>query len=110
VRHIGHVVPLHRSYVDAVREVASSEQATLCDLAAEVRALPPDERAGLFRQDAIHLSGAGSRRVARMLFQCMDREGLLALVPEVGVEPTRLSAADFKSAASASSATPARAR
>jgi len=55
--------------------------AALCDLAAEIHALPKDERASLFRQDGIHFSAAGSRRAARMLFRCLERDGALALVP-----------------------------
>jgi len=80
-------VPLHRSYVEAVREVAAQEQTALCDLAAEIHALPKDERASLFRQDGIHFSAAGSRRAARMLFRCLERDGALALVPASAPAP-----------------------
>ena len=77
LRDLSELVPLHRSYVAAVREVAASEDADLCDPEAELKALPRGELEPLFRDDGIHLTAEGDRRLAEILYDCFDRQGIL---------------------------------
>jgi lysophospholipase L1-like esterase len=72
------LVPLHQSYVEAVREVASNlgDEARLCDLSARAEELPRERRKVLFTRDGIHLTDAGDEAVARWLFDCFERDGL----------------------------------
>ncbi|MEQ1896946.1 MAG: GDSL-type esterase/lipase family protein [Vicinamibacterales bacterium] len=73
------LVPLHQRYVQAVRDVAASEQAPLVDLEAEFARLPGPELDALFKMDGIHLTEAGDRRIARVLYErflAMDLIGL----------------------------------
>ncbi len=80
LRELSELVPLHESYVAAVREVAREEDAGLCDAAARFAALPRPEVEASFMADGIHFTAAGDRRLAAMLYDCFEREGLLELV------------------------------
>ncbi|HEX9736110.1 MAG TPA: GDSL-type esterase/lipase family protein [Thermoanaerobaculia bacterium] len=77
-RDLSEVVPLHRAYAEAVREVAASAGAALCDLERSFAALPRVELDAAMMADGIHLTEEGSRRLADVLFACLEREGLLA--------------------------------
>ena len=70
------LVPLHERYVEAVREVARSTSAPLCDLAAAVDDLRPAERGPLFLEDGIHFTPAGDRFLAERIAECFERFGL----------------------------------
>jgi lysophospholipase L1-like esterase len=71
------LVPLHRSYVAIVREVAAAERAVLCDLTAEFDEVPEEERGAYFWDDGIHLSWKGTRKVSELLYECFrQREEL----------------------------------
>jgi lysophospholipase L1-like esterase len=82
LRELSELVPLHQSYVAAVREVARAEDAALCDVAADFADLPRPEIERSFMADGIHLTAAGDRRLAAMLYDCLAREGWLELVTE----------------------------
>ncbi|MCP3962996.1 MAG: hypothetical protein GY719_34585 [bacterium] len=82
LRDVSELVPLHRGYVDAVRRVAAEEDAILCDAAARFDALPREEIESSFMKDGIHLTTEGDRRLAEMLYDCLEREGLLELVSQ----------------------------
>ena len=69
------LVPTHRRYVEAVREVARAEQAALVDLARSFDALPPAVRRSAFMEDGIHFNREGDRRVALMLLDAFERNG-----------------------------------
>lgn len=78
-RHLPDVtqlVPIHASYVEAVRKVAREEQALLCDLAAHFDTLPAEELNKLIMKDGVHFTRAGGRRVGRLLFECFRDNGL----------------------------------
>ena len=75
-------MPLHQSYVAAVREAAEEEGADLCDSAAELRDLPRPRAAELFRADGIHLTAAGDRWLAEVLYQCFEERGLWPMILE----------------------------
>ncbi len=80
LRDLSELVPLHRSYVAAVREVAAAEGADLCDPEAELGALPRGEVGRLFRADGIHLTAEGDRRLAEILYDCFERRGIWAQI------------------------------
>jgi lysophospholipase L1-like esterase len=71
------LVPLHRAYVDAVRDVARVHDVSLIDLYGEFRALPPDELDSFFNEDGIHLNEAGNARIAEIMYDHFMRHGLL---------------------------------
>lgn len=76
IQDLDTLVPVHEQYVEIVREVAAATATPLCDLAArpEFAGSAP----GSFQTDGIHLTDAGSRRVAQVLSECFEREPELA--------------------------------
>ena len=80
LRNTADLVPLHQSYVRAQRAVAERLGAPLCDLEEELSRLTYKERKKLFMGDGIHFKKAGDRRVAELLDQCFEREGLWPLL------------------------------
>jgi lysophospholipase L1-like esterase len=77
IEDLSRLVPLHRRYVEIVREVARDEGVLLCDLAARFEALPAAERAQSFAADGIHLTRIGDRRAAAWLFECFEASSAL---------------------------------
>lgn len=68
------LIPVHRAYAEAVRQVAAAEGAILCDLAAGFEEIPPEERSQrYFRRDGIHASREGDERIAELLDRCFQR-------------------------------------
>jgi len=85
LRDLQELVPLHRSYVEGVREVAAETGAPLCDLESLFAALPREELVASFISDGHHLSQKGDLRLASYLYDCLEREGLLEpLMPSAG--------------------------
>jgi len=87
LRNLEELVPLHQSYVAAVRRVAAEEGALLCDPAAIFAALPRAEVETLFMQDGIHLTAAGDHRLADVLFECFLAAGLFESTLRVARAP-----------------------
>jgi lysophospholipase L1-like esterase len=75
---IDRLVPLHRSYVEVVREVAHDHAVLLVDLHAEFQAMAPEERAAFFNDDGIHLTEAGNARIAEIMYDHFVRHALVA--------------------------------
>lgn len=74
------LVPLHQSYVAIVREIAGSEAAVLCDLAASFETLPSRQRREhLFLADGIHLAASGEQKIAEFLGECFEKDPELRL-------------------------------
>jgi len=72
VRSLSEVVPLHAAYVQATRDAAATAQAPVCDAAAAFAALPqPHDQ--YFKGDGIHLTGAGSAEMAKVVGACLMR-------------------------------------
>lgn len=71
------LVPLHRAYVDAVRDVARDRDVLLIDLHAEFQAMAPEERASFFNEDGIHLTETGNAKIAEIMYDHFVRYGLL---------------------------------
>lgn len=83
VEDLDELIPLHRRYVDTVREVAAASGAPLCDLAAAFDREPAsDRRRRYFLPDGIHLSDQGDRRMAFFLYRCFADQGLIDLLRE----------------------------
>ncbi|MGE5234682.1 MAG: SGNH/GDSL hydrolase family protein [Acidobacteriota bacterium] len=76
---ISQLLPLHRRYAQAVREVAASEHVPLCDLLEDFDRLPEEQRRASFGSDGIHFTNPGSARAGEMLYRCF------AAHPEVRV-------------------------
>lgn len=80
LKDLSKLVPLHRQYVDAVRDVAAQTQAPLCDLFADFEALDdPQLIKKYFNRDGIHLTkgpGEGYDKLAQFLVACFRRENL----------------------------------
>ena len=74
--NIEDLTPLHRRYVQAVREVAAAENATLVDLHREFDQLPRRDLESLFNEDGIHLRFAGNRKIAKLIDRRLDEAGL----------------------------------
>jgi lysophospholipase L1-like esterase len=69
LRDLSELVPLHRSYVAATREVATRTGAYLCDAFA---AFDPDpNRATYFKDDGIHLTPEGDQHLAELVAGCI---------------------------------------
>ncbi len=82
LRDLSELVPLHRSYAEAVREVAASEKVVLCDLERRFAELSSAESERTFRADGIHFTTEGERRVAESLYQCFETHGLLEILED----------------------------
>lgn len=76
LREAADLVPLHQSYVEAVRAVARETGAPLCDLARRFADLPRSERDRLFSSDGIHFTPAGDHYLAEQVFACFERDAL----------------------------------
>ena len=78
LNNLSDLVPLHESYVQAVRDVAAAENVDLLDLYGLFRALPAAEFAESFQGDGIHLTEPGDRRIARFLNDNLVETGLIS--------------------------------
>lgn len=75
------LIPLHTSYVEAVRDVAREEEAILCDAAAHFDAIPiVHRRAQYFYEDGVHLNPAGDRELTGVLDATFREHGLVELL------------------------------
>ncbi len=80
ISDLSKLVPTHQRYVDIVRKVAQERSVALCDAAREFQSLPKtDGQNGYFRADGIHLTEEGDKRLAEMLFDCLENNGLLEM-------------------------------
>ena len=77
LRELSDLVPLHQTYVAAVREVAAAEGVPLCDAAAHFASHDRETLEPLFFADGIHFTAAGDRVFGEVLFRCLERTGLL---------------------------------
>lgn len=70
LRRLDELVPLHRAYVEATREVAQETGALLCD-AAQTFDQAGALRGRYFRKDGIHLTEEGDQEMAKLLAGCI---------------------------------------
>lgn len=79
VKDLSQLVPLHRQYVDVVREVAAQASVPLCDLFDDFAQLPGPEQERCFSKDGIHLTkgpGGGYDKLAQFLVRCFKKQGI----------------------------------
>ena len=84
--HLEDLVPLHRRYVQVVREVAAAENAPLIDLYREFAQLPRRDLESLFKRDGIHLRAAGNRKIAELIDRRLNETGLYRQIIGVGAD------------------------
>jgi lysophospholipase L1-like esterase len=77
LKRLADLVPLHQTYVGAVRDVAREDGAVLCDLAQDFENLRPGPRHAFFLKDGIHFTRRGAKRAAAFLTDCLDSSGVL---------------------------------
>jgi len=77
LQDVSTLIPVHETYVRAVRDVAREEKADLVDLYRLFGDLPEETRRESFQTDGIHLTTAGSKRTARFLFDYFEQTGLI---------------------------------
>ncbi len=84
LREVDDLVPMHQSYVEAVRDVAAVEQVPLCDLEARFNALGQAKEEELFMEDGIHLNPEGDTQIAAFLDECLQEYDLWSLILQRG--------------------------
>jgi len=77
LKDLSSLVPVHRAYVEVVREVAEEKDVVLCDLAADFDALPREELLTYMKEDGIHFSPEGGVKVGDLLFETLLENDLL---------------------------------
>jgi len=80
LQDLSRLVPLHRSYVEVVREVAVAENVILCDLAESFEALEREELLTYMLEDGIHFTPEGGAKVGELLFETLREHDLLLKV------------------------------
>lgn len=70
------LIPLHQQYVQAVRNVASQQQAPLIDLYLEFNRLPQEDVDRSFMKDGIHLTKEGNEKIAEIIYASLVDTGL----------------------------------
>ena len=76
------LIPLHQQYVQAVRTVASQQEAPLIDLYAEFNRLPREDLDEFFKKDGIHLRGKGNKKIAELIYNYVMDSNLYNRVVE----------------------------
>ncbi|MHC4942083.1 MAG: GDSL-type esterase/lipase family protein [Planctomycetota bacterium] len=76
------LVPLHQKYLQVVRDIASKEDVLLVDLYAEFRRFPREKWSRFFSRDGIHLTAAGNRKVAELMYMKFVKHDLNKLLIE----------------------------
>jgi lysophospholipase L1-like esterase len=76
LKRLSDLVPLHQSYVAAVRDVARQDGVVLCDLAKDFESIPPGARHACFLKDGIHFTRRGTKRAAAFLTDCLESSGV----------------------------------
>jgi lysophospholipase L1-like esterase len=83
LNELSELVPLHRRYAEAVREVAREQGAVLVDLAAEFDKLPQTMvKQQYFVKDGIHLNTFGNLAAAKIILGVFREHGLMKLIAE----------------------------
>ena len=80
------LVPLHRRYVQAVREAAEEEEALLVDLHEQFNRLPRHDLEQYFEADGIHLTPEGDRKTAELIDRRLVQANLYPRIIERGFD------------------------
>lgn len=84
IENLEDLVPLHQSYVEVVREVATARNVALCDLALLFEQMPREKMVPLLMEDGIHFTPEGGERVGGLLFRCLQKNELLPMADGSG--------------------------
>lgn len=74
---LSELIPLHESYVQAVRDVAHEDDVYLVDLYRLFRDLSREELSESFQTDGIHLTELGDRRIAHYVYEYFVKTDLI---------------------------------
>lgn len=73
------MIPYHQKYVSIIRGVAAGEKVVLCDIAGEFESLPKEDIKNIYmKKDGLHPTYEGDKKIAEFLYQCLERNNLLA--------------------------------
>ena len=70
------LVPLHTTYVQAVRDVSSEGNVPMIDLYTEFHRLPEEELNNYFLDDGIHLTKEGNKKIAELIFNYLSSKNI----------------------------------
>ena len=70
------LVPIHKKYVQVVRDISSKEDVPLIDLWAEFDRLTRKDLNKFFQKDGIHLTEKGNRKIAEFIYKYLVRNHL----------------------------------
>jgi len=73
---LNELVPIHKKYVQVIRDISSNEDVPLIDLFAEFERLPQDDINKYFQKDGIHLTEKGNKKIAEFIFEYFVRNDL----------------------------------
>ena len=73
---LSELVPIHKKYVQVVRDISSKEDVPLIDLFAEFDRLPQEDINKFFQKDGIHLTEQGNRKIAEFIYNYIVRNDL----------------------------------
>ncbi len=73
---LNELVPIHKKYVQAVRDISAKEDVLLIDLHAEFDRLPQEDIIKFFQKDGIHLTEQGNRKIAELMYNYFVRNDL----------------------------------
>ena len=62
------LVPIHKKYVQVVRDISAKEDVPLIDLFAEFDRLPQEDIIEFFQKDGIHLTEQGNKKIAEFIY------------------------------------------
>ena len=73
---LNELVPIHKKYVQAVRDISSNEDVLLIDLFAEFERLPQEAVIKFFQKDGIHLTSEGHKKIAELIYDYLASNNL----------------------------------
>jgi len=76
LKNLDDLVPLHKSYVQAVRDVSSEENVPMIDLYTEFQQLPEEDWRNYFLDDGIHLTKEGNQKIAEFIYNYLRSKNI----------------------------------
>jgi len=73
---LNELVPIHKKYVQAVRDICSEEDVPLIDLYADFDQRPQEDLIKFFQKDGIHLTSEGNRKIAELIYEYFVKSDL----------------------------------
>jgi len=82
LKNLHELVPLHREYVQVVRDVSAAEGVHLVDLYAKFYQYPRKDIEEYFFRDGIHLKEKGNQKMAALIYEYLVKNNLNAQLME----------------------------